>query len=212
MILYLNSGNPASDASCSKGFDVLKREIGVKPQEILAASGAKLAKLLRLGGIVPEQRAARVHEIARKAKSEFGGDLKAELKKRLQEKYQTSKGTHSAKKILREFPVIGEPSADKILLFSKLAPVAAVPSAFLGVPMRIWFGKEGKSYAADYRKVREKLDAELPRTFEARQRAYLLLKKHGQEICKRSAPKCEICPLTARCAYIQLMAADSHVH
>jgi endonuclease III len=78
--------------------------------------------------------------------------------------------------------------------------------------MRIWFGKEGKSYAADYRKVREKLDAELPRTFEARQRAYLLLKKHGQEICKRSAPKCEICPLTARCAYIQLMAADSHVH
>ena len=212
MILYLNSGYPASDASCSKGFDALKREIGVKPQEILAASNAKLAKLLRLGGIVPEQRAARVHEIARKVKSEFGGDLKAELKERLQEKYQTSKGTHSAKKILREFPVIGEPSADKILLFSKLAPVAAVPSACLGVPMRIWFGKEGKNYAADYRKVREKLDAELPRTFEARQRAYLLLKKHGQEICKRSAPKCEICPLTARCAYIQLMAADSHVH
>lgn len=212
MILYLNSGYPASDASCSKGFDALKREIGVKPQEILAASNAKLAKLLRLGGIVPEQRAARVHEIARKVKAEFGGDLKAELKKRLQEKYQTSKGTHSAKKILREFPVIGEPSADKILLFSKLAPLAAVPSACLGVPMRIWFGKEGKSYAADYRKVREKLDGELPRTFEARQRAYLLLKKHGQEICKRSAPKCEICPLTARCAYIQLMAADSHVH
>lgn len=212
MILYLNSGYPASDASCSKGFDALKREIGVKPQEILAASNAKLAKLLRLGGIVPEQRAARVHEIARKVKAEFGGDLKAELKKRLQEKYQTSKGTHSAKKILREFPVIGEPSADKILLFSKLAPLAAVPSACLGVPMRIWFGKEGKSYAADYRKVREKLDAELPGTFEARQRAYLLLKKHGQEICKRSAPQCEICPLTARCAYIQLMAADSHVH
>lgn len=212
MILYLNSGYPASDASCSKGFDALKREIGVKPQEILAAPNAKLAKLLRLGGIVPEQRAARVHEIARKVKSEFGGDLKAELKKRLQEKYQTSKGTHSAKKILREFPVIGEPSADKILLFSKLAPVAAVPSACLGVPMRIWFGKEGKNYAADYRKVREKLDAELPRTFEARQRAYLLLKKQGQEICKRSAPKCEICPLTALCAYIQLMASDSHVH
>jgi endonuclease III len=60
--------------------------------------------------------------------------------------------------------------------------------------------------------VREKLDAELARTFEARQRAYLLLKKHGQEICKRSAPKCEICPLTAQCAFIQLMAADSNVH
>jgi len=184
----------------------------LKPEEILAASKAKLAKLLRLGGIVPEQRAARLREIARKVKSEFGGDLKAELKKRVQEKYQASKGIHSARKILREFPVIGEPSADKILLFSKLAPVAAVPSACLGVPIRLWFGREGKSYAADYRKVREKLDAELPRTFEARQRACLLLKKHGQEICKRSAPKCEICPLTAQCAYIQLMAADSNVH
>ncbi len=212
MILYLNSGYPATDASCSKGFEALKREVGLKPQEILTASNAKLAKLLRLGGIVPEQRAARLHEIARRVKSAFGGDLKAELKKRVEEKHQTGKGIHSAKKVLREFPVIGEPSADKILLFSKLAPVAAVPSACLGVPMRIWFGKEGKSYSADYRKVREKLDAELARTFEARLRAYLLLKKHGQEICKRSAPKCEICPLTAQCAFIQLMAADSNVH
>jgi len=212
MILYLNSGYPATDASCSKGFEALKREVGLKPQEILTASNAKLAKLLRLGGIVPEQRAARLHEIARKVKSAFGGDLKAELKKRVEEKHQTGKGIHSAKKVLREFPVIGEPSADKILLFSKLAPVAAVPSACLGVPMRIWFGKEGKSYSADYRKVREKLDAELARTFEARLRAYLLLKKHGQEICKRSAPKCEICPLTAQCVFIQLMAAGSNVH
>src|SRR5260370_14236589 len=133
-----------------------------------------MAKLLRLGGIVPEQRAARLREIARKVKSEFGGDLKAELKKRVQEKYQASKGIHSARKILREFPVIGEPSADKILLFSKLAPVAAVPSAFLRAPIRLRFCREWKNYAADYRKVREKLDAERPRTSAATQRACLL--------------------------------------
>ena len=83
MILYLNSGYPATDASCSKGFDALKREIGLRPEELLAAPNARIAKLLRLGGIVPEQRAARLHEIARKVKSEFGGDLKAELKKRV---------------------------------------------------------------------------------------------------------------------------------
>jgi endonuclease III len=212
MIVYLNCGYPASDAACLKGFVALKRNVGLSPKEILGAPKSKLVKLLRLGGIVPELRAERLKEIARKVKSEFGGDLKTELKKRVQEKYQTSKGIHKVRKILRGFPVIGEPSADKILLFSKLAPVAAVPSASLGVPMRLWFGKEGKSYAADYRKVRDKLGAELPETFEARQRAYLLLKKHGQEICKRSAPKCEICPLTAQCAYIQLMAADSNVH
>ena len=76
MILYLNSGYPATDASCSKGFEALKREVGLEPKEILGASNARLAKLLRLGGIVPEQRAARLHEIARKVRSEFGEDLK----------------------------------------------------------------------------------------------------------------------------------------
>ncbi len=212
MILYLNSGYPATDASCSKGFDALKREVDLKPEEILAAPNARIAKLLRLGGIVPEQRAARLHEIARKVKSEFGGDLKAELKKWVQEeKHQTGKGIHGAKKILREFPVIGEPSADKILLFSNLAPVAAVPSAFVEVPARLWFGKAGKNYAADYRAARDILSTGLPETYAARQRAYLLLKKHGQQTCKRANPRCEVCPLIGHCAYIQLQAADRSI-
>jgi endonuclease III len=212
MIVYLNCGYPASDASCSEGFDALKREVGLSPREILAASKVKLVKLLRLGGIVPELRAARMQEIARKVKTEFGGDLKAVLKKRMQEeKQQTGKGIRGTKKVLQDFPVVGEPSAERILLFSKLAPVAAVPSAFVEVPARLWFGKAGKNYVADYRAARDILNAGLPETFEARQRAYLLLKKHGQQTCKRAKPKCEICPLTGQCAYIQLQAADRHV-
>ena len=209
MIVFLNCGYPATDASCSKGFDALKREVGLSPREILAASKAKLAKLLRLGGIMPELRAERLHEIARKAKSEFGGDLTAVLKKRVQEeKRQTGKGVRGAKKILREFPVVGEPSTEKILLFSNLAPVAAVPSAFVEVPARLWFGKTGKNYAEDYRAAREILATGIPETFAARQRAYLLFKKHGQQTCKRSTPRCEVCPLTGHCAYIQLQAED----
>jgi endonuclease III len=212
MIVYLNCGYPASDAACSKGFDALKREVGLSPKEILAAPKAKLVKLLRLGGIVPELRAERLKEIARKVKVEYGGDLKSALKISVrQEKKQTDKGIRGAKKILQQFPVIGEPSAEKILLFAKLAPVAAVPSANVEVPARLWFGKAGKNYAADYRAGREIVNSGLPQTFEARQRAYLLLKKHGQQTCKRSHPKCEICPLTAQCAYIQLQAADRHV-
>jgi len=76
-----------------------------------------------------------------------------------EEKQQTSRGVRTAKKILREFPVIGEPSAEKILLFSKLAPVAAVPSAFVEVPARLWFGKAGANYPADYRAARDILSA-----------------------------------------------------
>jgi endonuclease III len=89
--------------------------------------------------------------------------------------------------------------------------VAAVPSASVEVPARLWFGKTGKNYAADYRAAREILSSGLPETFAARQRAYLLLKKHGQQTCKRSNPKCEVCPLTGQCAYIQLQAEDRNI-
>ena len=212
MILYANCGYPATDASCSKGFEALKHEVGLKPEEILAAPKAKLTKLMRLGGIVPELRAGRLKEIARMVKTEFAGDLKAALKKCLQrERKHPGKGIRDAKKVLQRFPVIGEPGGEKILLFSKLASVAAVPSACVGVPMRLWFGKTGKNYAADYRAAREILNAGLAETFDARQRAYLLLKQHGKEICKRSTPKCEICPLIALCAYFQAKAADKNV-
>lgn len=78
----------------------------------------------------------------------------------------------------------------------------------MSVPVRLFVGEPGKNYAADYRTAREILDSGLPRTFEARQRAYLLLKKHKQETCKRSKPRCEICPLMAQCTYFQAKAVD----
>lgn len=99
--------------------------------------------------------------------------------------------------------MIGEPGADKILLFSGMVAIAAVPSACPGVPQRILFGCEDKNYGKGYRAVQEAIGAEIPEKFEARERAYLLLKKHGQEICKRTKPKCDICPINTMCAYFR---------
>jgi len=217
MVVFLNCGYPASDRACLKGFEALKGEVGVEPNQLLAVSQAKLAKLMRPSVIVPKVCAQRLRDIARTVKTELHGDLTAALEKRIEEaqgKHRndfTENNFELAKKVLQEFPTIGEPSAEKILLFSGLAPVAAVPSAFVDVPMRLFVGEPGKNYAANYRTARGFLDAGLPKTFEARQRAYLLLKKHGQEICKRSKPKCESCPLTAHCAYLQAQAADSNI-
>src|SRR5580658_8675437 len=204
MILFVNCGYPATDASCSKGYEALKRDVGTKPEKILAAPKAKLAKLMRLGGIVPELRAERLKTIAKIVNEEFGGDLKWSLEKFMrQEKKGPGRGIRLAKKALKEFPVIGEPGADKILLFAGLAPVAAVPSACPAVPQRLLFGEEDKNYAAGYRAAQEAMAAELPESFDARQRAYLLLKCHGAEICKRTKPKCEICPVGGMCAYFR---------
>ena len=211
MIVFLNSGYPAGDAKCAKGFEALERDVGVQPKKVLSVSKAKLAKVMRPSVILPGLCAERLKEIARKVRDEFKGDLTAALKQRLWKSKEPEKGLKAAKKVLQEFPVIGAPSAEKILLFSWLAPVAAVPSAFVDVPVRLFRGEPGKNYGADYKAAREILDAGLPQRFEARQRAYLLLKKHGQEICKRSKPKCEVCPLREQCAYLQAKAADANI-
>ena len=211
MIVFLNCGYAASDAKCAKGFQALKREVGVPPEQVLAATKAKLARVMRPSVVMPIVCAERLREIARKTKNEFGESLKSALHKRIFEaKDQPERGLKAAKKVLQEFPSIGEPSAEKILLFSGLAPIAAVPSAFVDVPIRLFVGEPGKNYVADYKAARGILDSGLPKTFEARQSAYLLLKKHGQEICKRSKPKCEICPLTEQCAYLQAKASDAN--
>ena len=84
MILFVNCGYPATDTSCAKGYEALRCEAGTKPEKILAAPKAKLAKLMRRGGIVPELRAERLKTIAKIVNEEFGGDLKWSLEKLLQ--------------------------------------------------------------------------------------------------------------------------------
>ena len=197
MVLYTNCGYPATDASCKKAFDALKRRVGLNADDILAAPNAKLTEVLRLGGIVPELRAARLKEISALVKHTFGGDLRAVLKKPLQE----------AKKSLKKFPTIGDPGAEKILLFTKTAPVAAIPSNCVHVPLRLGFGEEKKNYAASYRSAQEAIRAQLPEDCGTLLRAYLLLKQHGQELCKRSRPRCRSCPVSSDCVYFKIHVA-----
>ena len=195
MILYINSGYPATDTSCSKAFDALKRSIGLRVDDILAVPKGKLTKIMKLGGIFPELRAERLKEIAAVVKETFAGDLRTVLKKPVPE----------AKKALKMFPTIGDPSAEKILLFTKTAPIAAIPSNCVHVPLRLGFGEEKKNYAASYRSAQDAIRTQLPEECGALLRAYLLLKQHGQELCKRSRPCCEQCPVSSDCLYYKRM-------
>jgi endonuclease III len=101
---------------------------------------------------------------------------------------------------LKRFPGIADPGADRILLFARAAPVAAVPSNCAHVLVRIALGLERENYAVTYREAQDLIDQELPAEFHARQRAYLLLKAHGQTICKRK-PQCDRCPIRSACSY-----------
>ncbi|HYK37591.1 hypothetical protein [Alloacidobacterium sp.] len=191
MLLHRNCGYPQSDERCDKGFRALKEKIGLAPDSILAAPDDRLRETMRSSVMKPALSAFRLKEIAARVLDEFAGDMSAVLKRPMPE----------AKKLLKKFPTVGDSTADKILLFTKTAPVAAIPSNCVHVPLRLGFGREAKNWAASYRSAQTDLDAQLPSTCSARLRAYLLLKQHGQELCKLSHPLCSQCPLAALCPF-----------
>jgi endonuclease III len=190
-LIWWHCGYPASDAACSRGWDGLKRTFGVDPEMILAAPLPKLTDALKGSGMFPEVRAAYLKEIAQRVQSEFGGELRAAL----------AAMRDKARKALKSFHSIADPGADRILLFARIAPIAAVPSNCTQVLVRIRNGTESDTYSESYRDSQKAIEAEVPRQFHARARAYLLLKEHGQTLCKRTNPKCGECPVREACAY-----------
>ncbi len=191
-LVWWHCGYPASDACCAKGWKSLNNEIGVDPDSLLSAHPAKLSLALKPGGMVPELRAMRLKEIAERVQKEFGGDLRAALNGPTIAKIRAA---------IKKFPNIADPGADRILLFGRISPVAAVPSNCPHVLARIQIGRERKNYAQTYSEAQGIIAAEVPAKFDARIRAYLLLKCHGQRLCKRINPKCSDCPVRTSCAF-----------
>ncbi len=159
--------------------------------QLSRAATTKLAKALKVGGMVPDLRATRIKEIAQRVQDEFEGDLLSALSRL---------PLAQVRKALKAFPGIGNPGADRIVLFSRLAPVAAVPSSCPHVLVRVLQGPEGDKYAPIYAAAQRVLDT-LPVTFDARINGYLLIDRHGHALCKRSNPLCARCPLQPRCAF-----------
>jgi A/G-specific adenine glycosylase len=190
-LVWWHCGYPASEERCAKGWQTLRTRIGIAPMELISASTAKLVAALKTGGMVPELRAARLKEIAARVEQEFGGELRSALSRL---------SLPQVRKTLKTFPGIGNPGADRISLFANLSPVAAVPSACPHVLVRLKHGPEGDKYARTYAAAQRMLET-LPATFEARTRGYLLINRHARELCKRTRPACERCPLRSECAF-----------
>jgi endonuclease III len=191
LIVYENIAYLASDEKRGEAFASLRRDVGVTPRAILKASNTQLARACRIGGIYPERRAERLRRSAEIVVSRFDGDLRSVL--RLPQK--------EARKALQRFPTIGEPGADKILLFCGGHPVVAPESNGLRVLVRLGFVHEESSYGATYRAALASIASEAGRDRRFLIAAHLLLRRHGQELCRRSRPDCPMCPLRARCDY-----------
>ena len=191
LILWENVAYLVSDERRAEAFALLRRSVGTKPHEILSAPNEALLQVATLGGMQPEKRAARLREMALIAMNEFDGDLRAALKLPLPK----------AKKALQRFPSIGEPSAEKILLFTRSYPALGLESNGLRVLLRLGFGEEKKNYSASYRSVQEAIKDQLDDDYDWLIEAHLLLRQHGKELCKTNRPMCEKCPVRKVCAY-----------
>lgn len=190
-IVWWHCGYPQSEDRCAKGWASLKREIGVSPRQILQAKPKAIATVLKTSVMLPDLAAQRLKEIAARVQDEYCGDLRSALIGPLPQ----------ARKLLKRFHSIADPGADRILLFAGITPTAAVPSNCPHVLVRLLHGLEHEAYGATYREAQKAISDQVPETFDARQRAYLLLKQHGGEICKRTNPKCDQCPVRKSCGY-----------
>jgi endonuclease III len=190
-LVWWHCGYPASDVACAKGWASLTTLVGVSPHALLIASPEALATALKPGGMVPELRAQRLKEIAMRVAHQFDGDLRSALFGPLDK----------VRKELKKFPNIADPGVDRILLFAHIAAIAAIPSNCPHVLVRLLLGRERENYGVTYHEAQNAVESQTDAAFEARTRAYLLLKQHGQMTCKRTNPKCAQCPVNAKCAF-----------
>ena len=191
MIVWENVAYLVDDERRQKAMEALRRGVGMSPEQILAVTPAQLLKNAAIRGTVPEQSVEKLRRGAGIALDEFDGDLLPILKLSLAQ----------AKKALKRFPAIGEPGAEKILLFCRAFPILALESNGLRVLVRLGYGEEKPNYSTTYRLVQEAIEGELVKEYSWLIKAHQLLRRHGQELCRRSKPRCEKCPLVKECPW-----------
>src|SRR5262245_15518707 len=179
----------ASDDDREKAFQALRRQVGIQPKRILEADRATLRRICGSAGILADNSLQKLLDAAEVAESEFEGDVSKAL----------DLPPAQAKRALKKFPGIGDPGAEKILLFAGRLAVLALDSNGLRVLIRLGYAPEGKGYAATYRTAQKNALSTTKPDIAGLITAYQLLRRHGQETCKRSDPLCDSCVLRSMC-------------
>ena len=197
MILWENIGYLIDDARRRELYDAFEAAIGLDPAAIAAAGDDDLMPLARRGGMRPETRVERWRTIARIVLTQADGDLGGALR---------ALPLAKARALLKTFPVIADPGADKILLFAGIAPRPALESNGLRALARLGFFPEQASYDRSYRAAIAVLVEGGRPDFEWLTGAHQLLRELGKTTCRRGEPICAACPVDAICAHAAVKA------
>jgi endonuclease-3 related protein len=147
---------------------------------MLRISTARLATLVRPSGYF-RQKAKKLKAFVRFLESEFGGSLKRMFRTPTAELREKLLSVHG----------IGPETADSILLYAGNHPVFVVDAY-----THRMFGRHGITDGApDYEKVRAMIESSLPKQVELFNEFHALIVNTGKNWCRKSAPRCEECPL-----------------
>jgi endonuclease-3 len=196
LVMWENACYLLPDERRLEVFEALREKVGLTAAAIHAAPDKVLLPLAKRGGMRPETRVLRWREIARTTIERYAGNLDTILKLPYS----------AAKSALKQFPTIGDPGAEKILLLCGVASGLPLESNGLRVLLRVGWGRLQKNYGATYRSVQTDLKPELPTKAARLKEAHLLLRTHGKELCKDKAPLCHQCPLAPDCDYARTSA------
>ena len=170
LVLADNIGYLVTDQQRWQAVERLASDVGLAPDQILAAPDEVLGNI-----VVGSQRASRVARLRQCAELAI------------------------ADAQWREFPGIGAPGADRIDLFTGARAVLALDANALRVLARLGYCDPARSYSVAYRQAQSSAMTTLPALVPALQRASQLLRRHGQTMCRRKAPFCSSCPISASC-------------
>jgi endonuclease III related protein len=150
------------------------------PSAMLRVRTARLAALVRPSGYF-RQKARKLKAFVRFLQTGYAGSLKR--------MFQTP--TLELREKLMSVHGIGPETADSILLYAGNHPVFVVDA----YTHRI-FGRHGITYGKpDYEKVRTLVETSIPRRPELFNEFHALIVNTGKNWCRKSAPRCEECPL-----------------
>jgi endonuclease III len=172
-------------------FAALEKLTALDPRRMLDAPSAKVVEALEIGGGMARYRYEKLRLNATRAL-----EMKLDVLRRA-----TKRDAPAAKKLLKRFHGVGDPGADRVLMFAGAARTLGADAAVVRVLVRLGFGEDTKDWSRAYRTSARAVEPELPEGRDALVRAHLLLQEHGREQCKNTRPVCGDCPLRESCAH-----------
>ncbi|MFC1804721.1 endonuclease III domain-containing protein [Candidatus Omnitrophota bacterium] len=169
-----------------KAINNLKAKGLLSPKKLHQLSCAKIARLIKPSGYF-NIKAKRLKAFLDFLFRDYGGSLKG----------MSSVSTNRLRNDLLCVNGIGPETADSILLYALKRPVFVVDA----YTRRIFSRHRCIKNDADYNTIQEFFTDKLKRNTGLFNEYHALLVRLGKELCLKSRPRCNICPLKeARCA------------